>query len=93
MSFRRVDKYGHIHYTNKNGMYHREDGPAIEKPSSEFSQSYKAWYINGRPHREDGPAKIWSERYSKYYLNGKDYSKEDWEKEIIKIRLERIKNL
>ena len=44
-----------------NGIYHRDDGPAVEWPDGE-----KQWFINGERHREDGPAiegangtKIW----------------------------------
>jgi len=34
-------------YRNKNGLYHREDGPALE-----FSDR-KIWYFNGKFHREN----------------------------------------
>ncbi|WP_310645946.1 hypothetical protein [Limnohabitans sp.] len=34
----------------KDGVPHREDGPAIE---SSYSSE---WYFNGKLHREDGPA-------------------------------------
>jgi hypothetical protein len=34
----------------KDGLPHREEGPAIE---SSYSNE---WYINGKLHREDGPA-------------------------------------
>ena len=34
-----------------NHIYHREDGPAIERVDR-----YKAWYINDKCHRIDGPA-------------------------------------
>lgn len=46
-------------------VYHREDGPAIEK-----EDGTKYWYINGKHHREDGPA-IEFENGTKYwYRNG-----------------------
>jgi hypothetical protein len=34
-----------------NGVFHREDGPAIESKNGD-----KTWYKNGKIHREDGPA-------------------------------------
>ncbi len=35
----------------KNGLLHREDGPAVE-----YANSTKYWHNNGKIHREDGPA-------------------------------------
>jgi hypothetical protein len=43
---------GSIEWRNKEGKYHREDGPAREWPA----QGAKAWYRNGKLHRDDGPA-------------------------------------
>ena len=41
-----------IYYKDKEmTIIHREDCPAVE-----FTDGYKAWYINGKRHREDGPA-------------------------------------
>ena len=88
MSIKSVDKDGTIEYINEKRKYHREDGPAIEFPSG-----YKAWYINGLRHREDGPAIEFPSGNVEYWLNGGMYSKEDWEEEIIKIKLNRIKDL
>ena len=53
----------------------------------------KSWYLNGKLHREDGPATIFSNGDGWYYLNDIRYSKEDWEIEVAKIKLKRIKNL
>ena len=83
-----VDKDGTIRYKNERGLFHREDGPAFESPDG-----FKAWILNGIQHREDGPATILPSGTVLYYLNGKMHSKEDWEIEIIKIRLERLKDL
>ena len=44
-------------------------------------------------HREDGPAKIWGNGIVEYWLNDIKYSVEDWEREIIKRKLERFKDL
>jgi hypothetical protein len=87
-SIKTVSKHGSICYENEDGQYHREDGPAIE-----WSNGYKAWVINGQYHREDGPARIWPDGTERYYLNNKWRSKEDWEQEVFKNRLNRIKDL
>ena len=87
-SIRSIDKEGTIHYKNKKGQYHREDGPAYEQLNG-----YKEWLINGLLHREDGPAIEYSDGDIDYYLYGNYYSKDDWQKQIIKTKLERIKDL
>jgi hypothetical protein len=87
-SSRTVDEYDNIVYNNENGEFHRTDGPAIERHNG-----YKAWYKNGKRHREDGPARIFSDDDVEYWLNGKEYSKEEYEQEILKMRLKRILDL
>jgi hypothetical protein len=46
-----IDKFGTKIWKNKNGEFHRLDGPAIE-----YSSGKKAWYQNGKVHRLDGHA-------------------------------------
>ena len=87
-SFKSTDKDGNIYYKNEKGEWHREDGPAFES-----SNGTKSWWVNGERHREDGPAVIWSDGDCWYFLNDIRYNKDDWEKEIIKIKLERIMDL
>ena len=61
-----ISEYGSKFYHSDKEMtiYHREDGPAFEN-----KKGYKAWYLNGKLHREDGPAVKWvSAKY--WYLNG-----------------------
>lgn len=55
-------------YWYKNGQYHREDGPAIER-----ADGTKEWYLNGKPHREDGPAVEYANGTKLWYLNGKHH--------------------
>lgn len=86
--FKTVDKGGNIKYMNEKGQFHREDGPSLENLSGT-----KLWYINGERHREDGPAVIFHNGYVEYYLFGNPYSKEEWELEVINIKLERLKYL
>jgi hypothetical protein len=71
-----------------NGKLHREDGPAFEEPNG-----YKAWWINGVRHREDGPARIHPNGNKYWYLQDKELAEEDWEQEVLKNRLNRIKYL
>jgi hypothetical protein len=78
-----------IEFRNEQGYLHRIDGPAIE-----WKSGHKEWYINGQRHREDGPAVIFSnnERYV-WNLNGIEYSEQEWEQEVAKIKLKRILEL
>ncbi len=36
------------------------------------------WFVNGRKHREDGPAVIYSDGHKFWYLNDYSYSQEQW---------------
>jgi hypothetical protein len=61
-----------------NGVYHREDGPAIIYPDGT-----QKWWLNGDLHREDGPAVIYPYGTQEWYLNGKEITNEvnSWAKE------------
>lgn len=50
----------------KDGVIHREDGPAIEYPNGA-----QAWIQNGKLHRLDGPALIPIKDPGSWYRNGK----------------------
>jgi len=57
----------------KDGLLHREDGPAlINKFGTE------SWYRDGKYHREDGPAKIYKDGSKFYFLNGKEIKEKDY---------------
>ena len=56
----------------KYNLYHREDGPAIYGKIN----GYKAWFKNGIRHREDGPAIEFPDGSKYWYLDGKPYSEE-----------------
>ncbi len=58
-----TDRRGLIYYV-KNGMIHREGGPAIERNGD------KEWCINGRLHREDGPAIEYANGDKKWWVDG-----------------------
>ena len=36
-----------------------------------YNDGHKAWYLNGKRHREDGPAIEHADGYKAWYLNGK----------------------
>lgn len=48
---------------------------------------------NGMLHREDGPAVQFISGKGIYWLNGKWHSKEKWERKVLKLKLERLKDL
>jgi len=52
-----------LHYY-KDGLLHREDGPAAEHPNGD-----KYWYIHGKYHREDGPAIEYANCIKYWYVN------------------------
>ncbi len=83
-----VDEDGDIKYHNENGELHREDGPAYED-----KHGYKVWLIKGKYHREDGPAFEYTDGDVEYWLNDIEYSKEDYEVEVVKLKLKRILDL
>ena len=46
-----IDQFGHKKWRNKQGEFHRLDGPAIE-----YTNETKEWWYQGLKHRLDGPA-------------------------------------
>ena len=66
----------------KDGLFHREDGPAIE-----WADGSKAWYLNGQKHRIDGPAVEWADGHKQWFLNGVEYSKEEFNQWLEKYQL------
>jgi len=52
-------------------------------------------YLNelGQFHREDGPAMEYSNGTKLWYLNNIGYTEEEYNQELIKLKLERLKNL
>lgn len=57
-----------------NGMYHRQDGPAIERPDGE-----KMWVFLGMVHRLDGAAVEKADGSKEWWVSGRQYrSIADW---------------
>ena len=65
-------------YKNEEGLYHREDGPAIimtDDVNGRVMLEY--WFLNGKRHRVDGPAVVqysylWSKKQpvlEEYWIN------------------------
>ena len=48
----------------------------------------KAWYKEGKWHREDGPAVEWADGFKAWYLNNIRYSEQDYKIAMRKIKLE-----
>ncbi|MFZ9907786.1 MAG: hypothetical protein ACO3FJ_08860 [Ilumatobacteraceae bacterium] len=67
-----------------NGKLHREDGPAVE------NNRYKSWFINGLRHREDGPAIEYSYGGKRWYLSDIEYTEDQYQHELAKIKLKRL---
>ncbi len=62
---RTVSEFGTIFYKNKEGAYHRLNGPAVE-----FSDGRKYWYKNDKLHRIDGPAAEYPNGKKQYWIEG-----------------------
>ena len=77
-------KYKHSekgqYWFNKQQLLHNKLGPAYV-----YSKHTKQWYINGKLHRLDGPA-VMHPSYNEYYIDGKKYSEEDFDKKIKEIK-------
>lgn len=69
-------------FSDKN--LHREDGPAVIRSTD----TYQAWWINGKRHRIEGPARIWANDNQEWYYNGQKigcHSQEEFE-HLIKLK-------
>ncbi len=51
-----------------------------------FEDGSECWYLNGKIHRENGPALNGPFNTEEYYLNGIQYSKKEYKKEIKKLK-------
>ncbi len=97
-----MSKYGTLiwyTYDGSNRVYHREDGPAVEK-----ADGTREWYLNDKLHREDGPAIEWANGERWWYLKGKCHREggpafedsngtREWYYKGIKLRVRTLKGL
>jgi hypothetical protein len=73
-------KYWHKKTENKyNIIFHNENGPAIEWPDGS-----ECWYKDNLLHNENGPAVKYADGSEEYWLNGKQYTKEQYYNELEK---------
>lgn len=109
MSTKTVDEGGVIRYKNEKGEMHREDDPAYingerkawcingkvhrEDGPAYIHGDYKSWFLDGKRHRKDGPAVEHSDGDVEYWINGVLYTEDEFEHEMVKKKLERVKNL
>jgi hypothetical protein len=70
----------------KNGLLHREDGPAV----IDTQYHIEVWYYNNKRHNLNGPAYIDSKNIKLYFVNGTQTTKEAVE---LLRDLYRLKNL
>ncbi len=74
---RKVIENGSIFYYNKEGEFHRLDGPAaIYKSGNKF------WMKNNKYHRLYGPAIEWWNGNKEYWIEGTQYSEKNYLEKI-----------
>ena len=62
-----------------------EDG--IEYEVDEYSNGTKHWWFNDKRHRVNGPAVECSNEYKGWYLDGIEYTKKEYYRELLKRNL------
>jgi len=70
----KIDSEGNkFHYSDRAMVIrHKLNGPAVE-----WADGDKEWSVNGTLHREDGPAIMSQLNGNKWFLNGKEVTKEE----------------
>ena len=71
-----INRVYNIEIWYKNGIYHREDGPAITHKRT------KIWFYEGQLHNLHGPAVISAGGPREYWIYGQKYSPKEYQKEI-----------
>jgi hypothetical protein len=69
-----IDSRGTKHWRNKEGKFHRLDGPAIEYPDGT-----KLWFMYGSYHRLDGPAIEFADGDREWYIKGKKLTQQQFD--------------
>jgi hypothetical protein len=77
-----IDQYGTKVWKLPNGIWHREDGPAVVYPNG-----FKCWYINGLRHRENGPSIENGNGIKRWYINGVSYTEQEYKQEMMSKKL------
>ena len=70
----------------KNGVRHREDGPALQRVDNPYCE----WWLEGKLHRLDGPAIDSDDIF--YFIRGTHYEeKEYWNhSEVVEYKIKKI---
>ena len=50
----------------------------IEYKVRVYPSGHKAWWLNGKKHREDGPAIEYADGLKEWYLNGEELTEEEF---------------
>jgi hypothetical protein len=74
-----TDTAGDVRYYSDKALkkLHRTDGPAV---ISGGRYGYKQWWKDGVRHRTDGPAVEYAYGVEKYFLNGTEYTEQQYRK-------------
>lgn len=75
------------HIYTLNGVYHRVDGPAIKYDTDEFEEH---WFFEGKKHREDGPASIYTDYHGMhmdYWFHGFKVNSEKKLQQLVKLKV------
>ena len=75
--------------------FHREDGPAFIRYHSNGKVADEVYYVHDKCHRLDGPADIVYDEngnivYGAYWINDIGYTKEQYEKELLKLKFKSL---
>ena len=67
-----TDCFGSKHYYDKNGDYHRSDGPS-------YISCYggQCWHKHGRFHRLDGPAIVYENGEKSWFIEGDELTEQE----------------
>ena len=94
---------GDIAYVDEDGFLDRSDGPALTLISDNVEEKfnrYEGWFKHGKLHRLDGPAVITRHirthgplKNDTYYINGKKYTKEEYERILSGVDKDQIDTL
>ena len=84
-SFMEISGNGNKYWKNKQGKYHRLDGPAVER-----ADGSKDWWVDGKRHRTDGPAVERINGSKEWYIDGIELTEEEfkyWSKDLVMFKL------
>jgi len=75
--------------------FHREDGPALIEYDNDGNLLCEEYMFNGKYHRLNGPAYIeyiedGSIYHESYHIYGTKYTKEQYEKELLKLKVQSL---